>query len=84
MDPQKLLAKHEISQGNIEQICQLFKSRIEGNKLAKQADVLLESLAIDIAMGAIEMSQENQAAMGDALSARSLVEVLTGCEFSDA
>lgn len=83
MDPQKILAKNGISQANIEQICQLLKSRIEDKQLTMQADVLLESMAVDIAMGAIEMSQENQAAMGDALSAIALIEVLTGCSFTE-
>lgn len=82
MDPQKLFAKHNISDSDIEQICQTFKTRIQEEALPRQAEVLLESAAVDLALGAIEMSQETQAAMGDALSPKVLIQVLTGCKLS--
>lgn len=82
MDPQKLFAKHNISDSDIEQICQTFKTRIQEEALPRQAEVLLESAAVDLALGAIEMSQETQAAMGDALSPKALIQVLTGCKLS--
>ncbi|MBB6523093.1 hypothetical protein [Pseudoteredinibacter isoporae] len=82
MDPQKLFAKHDISNSDIDQICQTFKARIKDQELPRQAEVLLESAAVDLALGAIEMSQETQAAMGDALSPKDLIQVLTGCELN--
>ncbi|GAA6152930.1 hypothetical protein [Pseudoteredinibacter isoporae] len=82
MDPQKLFAKHDISTSDIDQICQTFKARVKDQALPRQAEVLLESAAVDLALGAIEMSQETQAALDDALSPKDLIRVLTGCQLS--
>ncbi|WP_299769244.1 hypothetical protein [uncultured Pseudoteredinibacter sp.] len=82
MDPQKLLAKHNIHSAELELICQQFESRVAEKGLPRQAKILLETAAVDLALGAIEMSQETESAMGESLSAVQLLEILCGLELA--
>ncbi|MCV6626630.1 MAG: hypothetical protein OIF38_11070 [Cellvibrionaceae bacterium] len=78
MDYHKQLQKFNISQADIERLCKTFNERAASLGESRQAEVLYESAAIDLALGAIELEQETQQAMKEGLSAKQWLTLLTG------
>lgn len=79
MNYQKILSAHHITDDDIQQLVTLFKSRATASDKSNcLPDAIYESAAIDIAMGAIDLSQETQEAMKEGHQARQWLHVLTG------
>ena len=78
MNYQKQLNKYGINDADLETLVAAFEANIKSNDLNTQAKVILESAAIDMALGAVEMHTDATVAENEGLSARQWLSVLTG------
>lgn len=78
MNYQKVFEKHNISDADINKLVDAFASRASKDSANKQPDGIYHSAAIDIAMGAIDMSEETIDAMSNGHTAKGWIEILTG------
>ena len=78
MNYQKVLQKHNISDDDINTLVKHFAERasLDGNN--KQPDAVYHTAAIDIAIGAIDLSEETLGAMKSGHDAKGWIGVLTG------
>jgi len=80
MNYQKQLNKYGIDVADLETLVAAFESKIKSGDLNAQPKVILESAAIDMALGAVEMHTDATVAEKEGLSARQWLSVLTGVE----
>lgn len=80
MNYQKQLDGHGIDGADLEKLIATFESRINSGDLSPQPRVILESAAIDMALGAVEMHTDATVAEKEGLSARQWLNLLTGAE----
>lgn len=74
----KILEKHDISEADINTLVKHFAERAAKDSSNLQPDAVYHSAAIDIALGAVDMSEETLGAMKTGHSAKGWIEVLTG------
>lgn len=76
------LAKHGISAQNIDDVAACLQQRASGNGFAHPLSVY-QSLAIDLALGAIDTEQETAANLDNTHSAKQWLALITGRVLTD-
>lgn len=80
MNYEKALSKHGLNDDDIESLVNTWMQRTEAAGDKVQAKAIYHSAAIDLALGACELSDEVQEGMKEESSARRLLAILTGVE----
>jgi len=79
----KALAKHGLKDGDVNHLVEVLQQRANASSEVVQPRAIYHSAAVDIALGACELSEEVQAGMKSESSARHWLEILTGVSFQD-
>ncbi len=74
----KVLAKHGLSDTDVDRLADALLQRAADSGEDRQPRAIYHSAAVDLAMGACELSEEVQAGMKSESSARNWLEILTG------
>lgn len=81
MDYLKQLEKFDLGQADIDHLADTFEQRAKQAEQSKQARILYESAAMDLALGAIEMYQDTEKAIQEKLSPKQWLSLLSGVNF---
>lgn len=81
MNYQKILRSHQISDADITKLVEQFSARAASEDPQNRLpDAVYHSAAVDIAMGAIDLSEDTQNTMKVGHDARTWMQVLTGVQ----
>ncbi len=80
MNYEKALAKHGLSEADVERVVDAFIARAERSSEPVQPRAIYHSAALDLALGACEMSEEVSAGMKADSGARTWLAILSGVE----
>jgi hypothetical protein len=80
MSYEKALAKHGLSDADVERIVDTFMARAEASSESVQPRAIYHSAALDLVLGACEMSEEVSAGMKAQSSAHTWLAILSGVE----
>ena len=78
MNYEKALAEHGLGSNDIEHVVNTLIQRAEAAGGKVQPKAIYHSAAIDLILGACELSEEVQAGMKDDTSAKAWLAILTG------
>ena len=74
----KALAKHGLKDADVDRVVEVLMQRAGASSEAVQPRAIYHSAAVDLALGACELSEEVLAGMKSDSSARNWLEILTG------